>query len=84
MIGTKGVANTMAPFCIAMTVAMIAAWILIPNPKTYKVNQEEENGCTTNVELNNTETIITEDIGSARLRVNNNNTTSQENEGRKE
>ena len=84
MIGAKGVANTMAPFCIAMTVAMLAAWVLVPNPKTFKINQEEENDCITNIELNNTGAIVTEDNSITRLRVSNNNTSSQENEGRKE
>ncbi|KAI9269257.1 major facilitator superfamily domain-containing protein [Phascolomyces articulosus] len=86
MIGARGVGNTMAPFCIAMTGSMLFAWFYVPNPKTFKANQEEtattNNGTPDDIlvgdnNINNIElTTITggteENIPNTRLRVNNN------------
>ncbi|KAI8142840.1 major facilitator superfamily domain-containing protein [Fennellomyces sp. T-0311] len=41
LIGVKGVANTLAPLIIAMTVTMIALWVFVPNPTKVKKETED-------------------------------------------
>ncbi|KAI8142848.1 major facilitator superfamily domain-containing protein [Fennellomyces sp. T-0311] len=63
MIGARGVANTLAPFCISMAVAMIVSWFFVPNPVTSKKANEERDS--NDIEL---ATVIDEQ--SARYRPN--------------
>ena len=63
MMGARGVANTLAPFCAAMTVAMIVSWFFVPDPVVIKKSVEEHNS-------NDIELATMPDEHNARYRLN--------------